>query len=516
MKKSSLIPLALLSLGFVSCGDPSNIASGISSGSEVSSISTEEGSSDDKASSTKAGASSSSKISTSSGSEYWNTDIPYDSITDDRDDQVYRTVKIGTQTWLAENLNYTPELGYSWCYDRKNANCDTYGRLYDWNTAKTACPDGWSLPDSTDWNTLVTYAGSKVSAGVKLKAATTLWGVNKGTDAFGFSAIPSGLYDGDLYFDLGVSGTWWTATSASNTEAYINDMLGTSAATRSGKLLKTTGAAVRCIQDEVPVSSSVKASSSVKPTSSAALSSSETVKSSEAVSSSVKASSSAGLSSIAIVSSPIQISLTIPVSSSAKVSSSTAAPSSSSTCTNTYTATTVKDCRDGKVYKTTMINGQTWLGQNMNFKTASGSYCYGDATSCDTYGRMYDWANAQVACPTNWHLPDSTEWKALITYAGGSTTAAKKLKSTSTSMWGSTGAGTDDFGFTALPGGKYYEHNAGSMSYQYQTDSGYWWTSSAIPNTTKAMRYSMLWGSSNVYGGPFNIAERVSVRCIRN
>ena len=126
--------------------------------------------------------------------------------------QTYKTTVIGTQTWMAENLNYATAYG-SWCYDNDPDKCTTYGRLYDLATALTICPTGWHLPDTTEWNTLESAVGGTATAGTKLKANSALWLVlNTGTDDYGFSALPGGDCVGTAFGHIGYYGYWWTAT----------------------------------------------------------------------------------------------------------------------------------------------------------------------------------------------------------------------------------------------------------------------------------------------------------------
>jgi len=143
--------------------------------------------------------------------------------TDTRDKKVYKTAKIGKQTWMAENLNYDPGAGNSACYENKPENCAKYGRLYDWATAMTVCPKGWHLPSSKEWQTLSKLVGDweyedgGETVGSKKLKAKTEWEepLNDGTDNYGFSALPGGLSDGRNFSGAGRSSYWWTASETS-------------------------------------------------------------------------------------------------------------------------------------------------------------------------------------------------------------------------------------------------------------------------------------------------------------
>ena len=129
--------------------------------------------------------------------------------------KAYKTVRIGTQTWMAENLNYN--VAGSKCYDDLEANCNTYGRLYNWETALEVCPSGWHLPSDDEWTVLEDYVGS--TAGTKLKA-TSGWSSGNGTNSYGFSALPGGIGESGYFSGGGSFGTWWSATENNSNNAY--------------------------------------------------------------------------------------------------------------------------------------------------------------------------------------------------------------------------------------------------------------------------------------------------------
>jgi len=170
--------------------------------------------------------------------------------TDTRDGQMYNTVTIGTQTWLAENLNYA-EAGNSWCYGSNLSNCDVYGRLYDWNTAITIAPDGWHLPSSAEWTTLMNFLGGEAVAGGKLKeVGTAHWAPpNTGaTNESGFTGLPGGWYDGHSQ-DLREYGGFWSSTEAGGSQVLSRFLYHTGADSFEGMGQKTHARSVRCIRD---------------------------------------------------------------------------------------------------------------------------------------------------------------------------------------------------------------------------------------------------------------------------
>ena len=397
-------------------------------------------------------------------------DSVYGILLDSRDGQSYNTVVIGTQTWMAQNLNYKPASGSTYCYANDTTNCDVYGRIYDHATALSSCPAGWHLPDTTEWSVLESTAGGFSVAGSKLKASTGLWIDNTGTDDFGFSALPAGSYNGN-FINLGGYTFWWTSTTAGS-EAYYLGVYGNSDGMNHNHNPLWVGFSVRCLKDSAQVANSS--------------SSSQASSSSQGSSSSIQASSSSG------------------------------------PCVNMDGTNTVTDCRDGQTYSTVAIGAQTWMAQNLNYQPASGNaWCYGnDTTFCDTYGRLYDWATSLTVCPNSWHLPSDAEWTVLETTLGMTDSAAAltgyrgadlgdQLKA-STNLW-HTDTGTDAYGFGVLPAG-IYSQGAG----YYEGLATYFWSSTENPGTSYAWDRDFQDFNSDVSRILNGKETGFSVRCIKN
>jgi len=161
--------------------------------------------------------------------------------------QTYKTVEIGTQVWMAENLNY--DASGSVCYANREANCTTYGKLYNWATAMALpdscnrrtcasqvdakhngiCPVGWHIPSDAEWTTLTNFVFVVLTDTwmmvTKLKA-TSGWNKNgNGTDDYGFAALPGGYSNsGRSFTEVGSTGFWWSSTEDGANDAYSRIM----------------------------------------------------------------------------------------------------------------------------------------------------------------------------------------------------------------------------------------------------------------------------------------------------
>ena len=140
-----------------------------------------------------------------------------ESFTDSRDGQSYGTVKIGEQTWMAENLNF--ETANSFCPEDDSRNCKRLGRLYSWAEAASVCPEGWRMPTKADFEKLIAemlkggVASSKGDAGAALKAKDGWFKKGNGSDVLGFKALPAGYRGADGKFDgIGGYAYFWSAT----------------------------------------------------------------------------------------------------------------------------------------------------------------------------------------------------------------------------------------------------------------------------------------------------------------
>lgn len=225
------------------------------------------------------------------------SDVEYGELVDSRDGQVYKTVVIGEQTWMAENLNFMPASDSSRlsplsplyprtsCYARKDSNCTKYGRLYRWSSAMDSigeystdgkgcgyrrycerfgrirgiCPEGWHLPSEDEFTVLLKkvapYGRSNIGvpdwrdAGFPLMVKGE-WNEKEATNSTGFSALPAGLRNFyGRYGHIGKQAYFWTSTESNGWAAtsLIFYPGGTLLLERAGE--KRLGQSVRCIKD---------------------------------------------------------------------------------------------------------------------------------------------------------------------------------------------------------------------------------------------------------------------------
>jgi uncharacterized protein (TIGR02145 family) len=201
--------------------------------------------------------------------------------TDTRDGTVYPWVRIGTQSWMLQNLSYLPSVSpsasgsdvipYYYVYGyqgtsvsdaKATSNFNTYGVLYNWEAAKTACPSGWHLPTDEEWKTLEKYLGMSVtesntsgwrnsgSVGTKMKS-TTLWPVSgRGDNSSGFTALPGGNRGtSGGFYNIGTYSVFWSATSTDLTNAWYRGYYSSDDGSGRDIWYRYGGFSVRCLRN---------------------------------------------------------------------------------------------------------------------------------------------------------------------------------------------------------------------------------------------------------------------------
>lgn len=262
-----LVLALFLAFFFVACGDDdSSFATRPSDGSSSSVCEDcDDGSSSSVKSSSSSAKSSSSRIGCKTETE---DNCEYGELVDDRDGQTYKTVKIGDQWWMAENLNY--ETADSYCYDGDATNCTKYGRLYTWNAAvgksesecgygslcslpsgniQGVCPEGWQLPNITEWETLFDAVGGQPTAGTVLKSSSGWNYSGNGTDDFGFSALPAVRSCGGDCNDMADMAKFWSSTEHGSDAAFSMDLTSDYNAAYQSREYKVNVFSVRCLKD---------------------------------------------------------------------------------------------------------------------------------------------------------------------------------------------------------------------------------------------------------------------------
>lgn len=560
---------------FWACSDSNDIVGAyeISSGSEIeSSSSSVTLSSKAESSSSSSGAvipdsvlespSSSSKVIASSSScfkecldwsipkeAYLNPDIKYGEMTDSRDGQVYKTVKIGNQVWMAQNLNYfTSDFSYKAVCHGIEQHCDVSGRLYTWAIAMDSighakageyacgdgktfcpitddyqgiCPKGWHLPTKAEFDTLVVVVGGASIAGKVLKSQVGWNNGGNGSDSVGFSALPAGeqFDEPGTYRGEGLTTEFWSATGYYAVGAQTLRLGSRTDEAKIDYNLKLRYLSVRCINDdgviEYPSNSSAKVVSS----------SSQKISSSSSSQNNVLSSSE-----VFVDSSDFDWSLPKEAYFNPNID---------------YGKMT--DSRDGQVYKTVKIGEQIWMAENLNYSDSvqtpsllGRNWCFGnDPEKCKIAGRLYTWAaaidsanyrynnkscgygrsvcyfekNYRGICPEGWHLPDTTEWKILFKSVNNNQQALRSEKG-----WSHSAIGKDDVGFSGVAVG-YYGTNVFSCLHEKCFNSagnGVVYLSAAEGGVDGAIGFCLDYSDYAPVYLPYEKSAGFSIRCIKD
>ncbi len=431
-----------------------------------------------------------------------------------------KTVIIGTQTWMSENLNVSTfkngdritevktaeewkkafEYGLSaWCYYNNDLNNGKkYGKLYNWhaiNDPRGLAPAGWHIPTDGEWSIMTDYLGSEIAAGPKL----IVFGET------GFNGLPSGIRSNNGNFTgIRIETYWWSSTLESSKKAWVRNVnvLGQFERVASDWGM---GFSVRCIKDAFPAVMPVQpVVIPVKP---------EKQK---------------------------QPQKTTPTEKQ-KPPEKPKQPVEKDKPYIKEVPGTLTDSRDGGVtYQTIKIGTQTWMAENLNVSTflngdliaeaktdeewkkagveKKPAWCYYDNDPKNAeYGKLYNWFavnDARGLAPKGWHVSTEADWQKMINYLGGNDKAPAKLKAGN--GWTIDIMSINESGFAGLPG----NWRTGDGIFLTGIQSGCWWTTSYKNYLDAAMLYTLYVHGKlpklDLAGSGSNKKIGASVRCVKN
>ena len=432
-------------------------------------------------SSEKQNASSSNEAVQSSSSEAPKppAEITYGTLTDERDGKTYKTVVIGKQTWMAENLNF--ETRFSYCYENKDENCAKYGRLYTWDAAMEACPSGWGLPSLEEFQALVAAVGGYPVAGKALKSTEGWKDGGNGTDEYGFSALPAGYMQEDSTFhNVGEYAQFWSTSGT--TWMYQLEAAFDNDSSFLFSVYREFALSVRCLK-------SAGSANEVEATPC------KTDSTDTCEYGSVKDDRDG------------QTYKTVKIANQWWMAQNLNFETENSYCTADSLC-----AKNGRFY--------TWAAamDSVGKWSEGGKGCGLNKTCTPSYP-------VRGVCPSGWHLPSADELKNLRTLVGESGPAGTLLKSVDGWIGGfvnktgglivydslaTNGKGTDSFGFTALPTGYWDEI--------VMQDNGFvttFWSSSEYePSRATILYLSALMENTMIDSGSKGSAR--SVRCVKD
>jgi uncharacterized protein (TIGR02145 family) len=392
-------------------------------------------------------------------------------LVDTRDGQSYETVQIGSQCWMAENLNIGTRIDgganqtnngiiEKYCYDNSEAQCDIYGGLYQWSEMMAhvtvagvtgICPEGWHIPTDEEWCILEQEVDPSITCnstgwrgidgGGKLKEEGSPWfPPNTGaTNSSGFTALPGGFAQtGGTFAWKGVFGYWWTSSQFDATTAWQRDLYNEVAQIRrlAASSNKLSGYSVRCLKDEIPIQPYYNLNLLIEPAGAGTATGTGQYEPGEIILLTANANPGWQFTNWTdgdgIVSSAPEFSYTMPLQD-VTLTANFEEGQAGFNCGDPLI-----DARDGKSYATVQLGDQCWMAESLNFGTMimgnqamasngiAEKYCYdNNESNCAIYGALYQWNEMmqytttpgdQGVCPEGWHVPTDDEWTALTIF----------------------------------------------------------------------------------------------------